>query len=75
MFLPTHWGYKVRKILLILFTLTTIHFSQEDVHQFKMLTQVKTTPVKSQGRSGTCWAFATTSFVETELIRMGLDEC
>ena len=39
-----------------------------------MLNQVKTTPVKSQGRSGTCWAFATTSFVETELLRMGFDE-
>ena len=54
--------------------LTSIHFSQEDIHQFKMITQVETTPVKSQGRSGTCWAFATTSFVETELLRLGFDE-
>jgi len=35
---------------------------------------IKTTPVKSQGRTGTCWAFATTSFIETELIRMGKAE-
>ena len=53
---------------------TSVSFSQEEVHKFKMLNQVKTTPVKSQGRSGTCWAFATTSFVETELLRMGFDE-
>jgi bleomycin hydrolase len=39
-----------------------------------MLNEIKTTPVKSQGSTGTCWAFATTSFVETELLRMGFDE-
>jgi bleomycin hydrolase len=42
-----------------------------DRHEFTMITKVETTPVENQGRSGTCWAFATTSFVETELIRMG----
>ncbi len=31
---------------------------------------IKTTPVKSQARTGTCWSFATTSFIETELLRM-----
>ena len=35
---------------------------------------IKTTPVKSQGRTGTCWSFATTSFIETELLRMGKAE-
>jgi bleomycin hydrolase len=30
--------------------------------------------VKSQGRTGTCWAFATTSFIEAELMRMGKGE-
>ncbi len=29
------------------------------------------TDVKSQDRTGTCWSFATSSFVESELIRMG----
>ncbi|MCM1320077.1 MAG: aminopeptidase [Muribaculaceae bacterium] len=30
---------------------------------------VKTTPVKDQNKSGTCWCFATTSFLEDELLR------
>ena len=29
------------------------------------------TPVKDQCRSGTCWSFAATSFIESELIRLG----
>jgi len=29
-----------------------------------------TTSVKDQGRSGTCWCFATVSFLESELLRM-----
>jgi len=36
--------------------------------------RVKTTPVKNQYRSGTCWAFSGISFFETELLRMGKGE-
>lgn len=28
-------------------------------------------PVKNQAATGTCWCFATTSFMESELLRMG----
>ncbi len=44
---------------------------QPDVHEFTMLYNVETTPVKHQGKTGSCWNFATQSFLETELIRMG----
>lgn len=37
---------------------------------FTTVSDIKTTPVKDQFKSGTCWSFATTSFIETELIRM-----
>lgn len=43
-------------------------------YTFKVKTEVKTTPVKNQYRSGTCWSFATVSFIETELLRMGKGE-
>lgn len=40
---------------------------------FETVTSVETTPVKNQARTGTCWSFATTSFLETEIIRTGHD--
>lgn len=43
-------------------------------HEFTILKEVAATPVKSQGSTGTCWAFATTSFIESELLRMGKGE-
>ncbi|MBB3697355.1 C1 family peptidase [Flammeovirga yaeyamensis] len=52
-------------------------FGQEtivDGTQLKVVNQVKTTPVKSQGRTGTCWSFSTTSFIESELMRKGKGE-
>ena len=35
---------------------------------------VKTTSVKDQSRSGTCWSFAATGLLEAELLRMGKGE-
>ena len=39
-----------------------------------MLTSVKTSALKDQQSSETCWSFATNSFIETEALRLGKDE-
>lgn len=49
-------------------TKTTIGYS------FTPVVQLKATPVKDQANTGTCWCFATTSFIESELLRMGKGE-
>ncbi|MGE5418616.1 MAG: C1 family peptidase [Chloroflexota bacterium] len=41
---------------------------------FTPIVQLKATSVKNQANTGTCWCFATTSFIESELLRMGKGE-
>ena len=38
-------------------------------YQFTEVVTVPATPVKNQAATGTCWCFATTSFMESELLR------
>ena len=40
-------------------------------YEFEIESVVDYTDVKTQGRTGTCWCFATTSFLESELMRRG----
>lgn len=56
-------------------------FSQEqflkinkDSNQFIIDKVISHTPVKSQDSTGTCWAFSTLSFLESELLRQGKEE-
>ncbi len=42
----------------------------EGPYQFTMSCQWDHTPVKNQYRTGTCWCFATVSFLESEAIRL-----
>lgn len=39
--------------------------------EFTDIKVLKTTPVKDQNKSGTCWCFASTSFFEDEILRKG----
>lgn len=41
--------------------------------EFTTVIDLEATNVRNQGRSGTCWSYATTGFVESEMIRMGKD--
>lgn len=48
--------------------------AEKPVYKFKTVCEVKRTPVKDQYHTGTCWCFATVSFLESELLRLGKGE-
>ncbi|MBR0255612.1 MAG: aminopeptidase [Bacteroidales bacterium] len=55
--------------------LCTAAFAQtQTIYQFTPVRDIPVTPVKDQARTGTCWCFATISFLEAELIRQGKGE-
>ncbi len=66
------------RVMIFLFAfsllLTNIGWTQVDLkegYQFEVESSVDCTPVKSQDRTGTCWSYATSSFLESEAIRLG----
>ncbi|MCP4457344.1 MAG: aminopeptidase [Cytophagales bacterium] len=44
--------------------------SAQEAYKFTDVIDLEATPVISQGRTGTCWSFSTTSFLESEIIRL-----
>jgi len=66
---------KTTAIFIVLAFLTGISvFAQDEKENFTMVKEVEHLPVLSQGSTGTCWSFATTSFLEAEIIRKGFPE-
>jgi bleomycin hydrolase len=61
-------------ILALSFFVAFTGFSQEEKEVFTIEKEIKHLPVISQGGTGTCWSFATTSFIESEIIRKGFAE-
>jgi bleomycin hydrolase len=51
-----------------------VHIFAQTDKDMKMIAQVKTTSVKDQQKTGTCWDFATISFLEAEALRLGKEE-
>lgn len=63
------------KVFVILLSLFSFFIADAQEHpDLKIVRQNKTTSVKSQDRTNTCWAFTTISFIETEAIRQGKGE-
>ncbi len=47
--------------------LSYLSFSQK--YEFQTIKDIECTPIISQGATGTCWSFSTTSFLESEIYR------
>lgn len=57
---------------LFAFTLSAqVEVDKRSTYDFTIEKKVECTEVKSQDRTGTCWSFATASFIESEMIRKG----
>ncbi len=74
---------KSRLIIVILLCVSILNVSaqkkkskkvQDEGYQFTTEIALPATSVKNQARTGTCWCFATTSFMESELLRLGKGE-
>lgn len=48
--------------------------ASDSPYVFSETIRLPATPVKNQAVTGTCWSFATTSFLESELLRLGKGE-
>lgn len=51
-------------------TKADIHAAKENEYNFKTIVDIEASSVKSQGKTGTCWSFSTSSFLESEINRL-----
>jgi bleomycin hydrolase len=60
----------MKQFLLSLAILFTFNLNAQEAYKFTTITDLETTPVISQGITGTCWSFSSTSFLESEIMRL-----
>ncbi|MEH6763242.1 MAG: C1 family peptidase [Aequorivita antarctica] len=60
----------MKHFLLFFGILFTLNLTAQEAYKFTTVTDLETTPVISQGATGTCWSFSSTSFLESEIIRL-----
>lgn len=54
----------------LLIALSTSSFCFSQTYDFQTVTEIPCLPVISQGQTGTCWSFSSTSFLEAEILRI-----
>ena len=60
----------MRRLLPSLIILFTLSLPAQEAYKFTTVTDLETTPVISQGVTGTCWSFSSISFLESEITRL-----
>jgi bleomycin hydrolase len=62
---------KILFCLLAFLGTLAVQAQKSEPYTFKEFKHLNATPVKNQEQTGTCWAFSTTSFLESEALRLG----
>nr|WP_294937311.1 C1 family peptidase [uncultured Flavobacterium sp.] len=60
----------MKKLVVCAALLGFIFSANAQKYEFQTLTDLEALPVISQGITGTCWSFSTSSFLESEIIRL-----
>ncbi|MBT8321143.1 MAG: aminopeptidase, partial [Eudoraea sp.] len=60
----------IRTLFIIVVVFCFGKIEAQEPYKFTKIIDLETTPVISQGRTGTCWSFSGTSFLESEIIRL-----
>lgn len=60
----------MKKIFIAFGLLLVSFFSYSQTYEFQTVKDIEANPVISQDITGTCWSFSTTSFLESEIIRL-----
>ncbi|MDD5733364.1 MAG: C1 family peptidase, partial [Bacteroidales bacterium] len=60
-----------KNLLILLAVLVLSGTLSAQQYEFRTIVDNPSTSLKHQGRTGTCWCFATISFLESELMRLG----
>lgn len=59
----------MRHLLTLLGFFLSLTIAAQTPYEFTRVIDLEATPVTSQGRTGTCWSFSASSFIESEIIR------
>ncbi len=60
----------MNKSFITFFAIVSFVFGYSQSYEFTSIKDIEANPVISQGNTGTCWSFSTTSFLESEIYRI-----
>ena len=65
---------QLKQLLLIILILSALNIQAQKNYEFEVDKNLEATLIKNQAQTGTCWAFATASMVESEMLRLGVTD-